>query len=191
MERLTGQTVAEEVPVEVNLVMTDQALFNTDTPSDGDADNRSDADTGSEVDTRSGAGGAGTGEAGAGEPATMIGYGPIPAELARRIAQQAAQADQLWVRRLYTDPETGQLVAMDSRSRFFPAGLAKFLICGTRCVEPRGAMHRSGTATTSPPSNITGRRPRATVRGCAWPATTPNRHPGGPAVPDRRVLGSR
>ncbi len=117
VERLTGQTVAEGVPVEVNLVMTDQALFNTDT--------RPDADTGPDAHAGSDAG---TGEAGAGEPATVVGYGPVPVELARRIAQQAARADQLWVRRLYTDPETGQLIAMDSRSRFFPAGLAKFLI---------------------------------------------------------------
>jgi len=33
----------------------------------------------------------------------------------------------LWVRRLYTTPVTGELVAMDSTARLFPAGLKRFL----------------------------------------------------------------
>ncbi len=33
----------------------------------------------------------------------------------------------LWVRRLYTAPGTGELVAMDSTARLFPAGLKRFL----------------------------------------------------------------
>ncbi|MEZ5191982.1 MAG: HNH endonuclease signature motif containing protein [Nocardioides sp.] len=58
------------------------------------------------------------------EPAHVDGYGPIAAQLARQLV---AGADRAWLRRLYTAPETGQLVAMDSRSRFFPAGLAAFI----------------------------------------------------------------
>ncbi len=33
----------------------------------------------------------------------------------------------LWVRRLYTAPGSGELVAMDSKARLFPAGLKRFL----------------------------------------------------------------
>ncbi|UKA73122.1 HNH endonuclease [Arthrobacter sp. FW306-06-A] len=33
----------------------------------------------------------------------------------------------LWIRRLYTAPGTGELVAMDSKARLFPAGLKRFL----------------------------------------------------------------
>ncbi|WP_244208295.1 HNH endonuclease [Arthrobacter oryzae] len=33
----------------------------------------------------------------------------------------------LWLRRLYTHPGTGDLVAMDSRARIFPAGLRRFI----------------------------------------------------------------
>ena len=58
----------------------------------------------------------------------MQGFGPIPAELARRIARSAAETAGLWLRRLYTEPRTGQLVAMESRSRCFEGGLAEFLI---------------------------------------------------------------
>ena len=48
------------------------------------------------------------------EPAHIDGYGPIPAELARGIVTGAAQADEaVWLRRLYTSPSTGQLVAME------------------------------------------------------------------------------
>ncbi|CAI3800307.1 HNH endonuclease [Pseudarthrobacter sp. MM222] len=34
---------------------------------------------------------------------------------------------QIWLRRLYTAPGTGDLVAMDSRARLFPPGLRRFL----------------------------------------------------------------
>ena len=66
---------------------------------------------------------------GSSEPAHVEGYGPIPAELGRRIALAAATGDaQLWLRRLYADPQDGQLVAMESRRRLFADGLAEFLI---------------------------------------------------------------
>ena len=66
---------------------------------------------------------------GSSEPAHVEGYGPIPAELARRIALAAASSDaQLWLRRLYADPQDGQLVAMESRRRLFADGLAELLI---------------------------------------------------------------
>ncbi|MBF4767209.1 DUF222 domain-containing protein [Nocardioides agariphilus] len=62
------------------------------------------------------------------EPANVPGYGPIPAELAREIVTGACSRDeQVWLRRLYTSPTTGQLVALDSRARRFRGGLARFI----------------------------------------------------------------
>jgi hypothetical protein len=67
--------------------------------------------------------------AGAAEAAHVEGYGPIPADLARRIALTAASSDSnLWLRRLYSAPADGQLVAMETHRRRFADGLAEFLI---------------------------------------------------------------
>ena len=62
-------------------------------------------------------------------PAVLDGYGPIPAALAHRLVRDAV-ADQrslATLRRLYRDPKTASLVAMESRSRCFPKGLAGFI----------------------------------------------------------------
>lgn len=61
------------------------------------------------------------------EPAHLQGFGPLPATHARRLIKQAP-ADVRRVRRLFTAPESGQLVAMDSKARRFPAALADFLV---------------------------------------------------------------
>ena len=53
------------------------------------------------------------------DPAWVEGYGPVDADLARELAK----GDRVWLRRLFADPDTGQLVGMDARSRRFPAGL--------------------------------------------------------------------
>ncbi|WP_211882156.1 HNH endonuclease, partial [Pseudarthrobacter albicanus] len=39
----------------------------------------------------------------------------------------ASPAFAIWLRRLYTAPGTGDLLALDSRARLFPAGLHRFL----------------------------------------------------------------
>ncbi len=80
-----------DVPVEVQLVMTDKTLFGGDD-----------------------------------EPALLQGYGPIPAALARRLVRDTKRA--VWLRRLYTRPSDGALVAMDSRRRIFPDGLRRWLV---------------------------------------------------------------
>jgi hypothetical protein len=59
------------------------------------------------------------------EPARIPGFGPIPSFLARQLVRSA---DKAWIRRLYTAPETGELVAMDSRSRFFPRRLRRLVV---------------------------------------------------------------
>lgn len=62
-------------------------------------------------------------------PAIISGYGPIPAAVARRLVNAAAadQQSRATLRRLYRHPRSGALVAMESRSRLFPKGLAQFI----------------------------------------------------------------
>lgn len=91
VERVTGQARADQVPVGVQLVMTDQTLL-----------------------------------AGGQAPAVVSGYGPVPAGVARALVG-AAPATQVWVRRLYRRAGTGELVALESRARCFPDGLAALI----------------------------------------------------------------
>ena len=62
-------------------------------------------------------------------PARVPGYGPIPAAVACRLAADAAadQRSKATVRRLYRHPASGALVAMESRARLFPKGMARFI----------------------------------------------------------------
>ncbi|MEW1823770.1 HNH endonuclease signature motif containing protein, partial [Arthrobacter sp. NPDC080031] len=105
VERTTG-TPGGISAVEVQLVMTDRTLFQ------GDA-----------------------------EPARLPGYGIVPAAWARTLIAGdqgpaepgrpgepgQAQDLKLWLRRLYTAPGTGELVAADSKARLFPAGMRRFI----------------------------------------------------------------
>ena len=67
--------------------------------------------------------------AGENSPALVDGYGPIPAAVARRLVGTAVtdQRSKATLRRLYRHPTSGSLVAMESRSRLFPRGLATFI----------------------------------------------------------------
>ena len=62
-------------------------------------------------------------------PAVVEGYGPIPAGVARSLVDAAVTDDRsrATLRRLYRHPRSGALVAMESQSRCFPRGLAKFI----------------------------------------------------------------
>ena len=62
-------------------------------------------------------------------PAVVEGYGPIPASVARSLVDAAVTDDRsrATLRRLYRHPKSGALVAMESQSRCFPRGLAKFI----------------------------------------------------------------
>ena len=53
------------------------------------------------------------------EPAQLVGYGPIPAPVARDLIR-ADEQTRVWVRRLFTDPKTGDLAATDARRRTSP-----------------------------------------------------------------------
>ncbi|MGO4650838.1 HNH endonuclease [Arthrobacter sp. efr-133-TYG-120] len=107
VERTTG-TPGGISGVEVQLVMTDRTLFHRDS-----------------------------------EPARLPGYGIVPAAWARAMlvgnegqaepgqagpgGQSADRAFKVWLRRLYTAPGTGDLVAADSRARLFPPGMRRFI----------------------------------------------------------------
>jgi hypothetical protein len=66
--------------------------------------------------------------AGSTDPASVEGYGPIPAESARNLITDALDKDgQIALRRLYANPTSGALVAMESTSRTFPKALAQFI----------------------------------------------------------------
>ncbi len=60
------------------------------------------------------------------EPAELLGGGPVPAALARTMARNRAAT--AWLRRLYTRPSDGALVAMESHRRCFPDGLRQLLV---------------------------------------------------------------
>jgi Domain of unknown function (DUF222) len=62
-------------------------------------------------------------------PAWLDSYGPVPAAIARQLTGDAATdaVAKAMLRRLYRHPRTGQLVAMESRARQFPKGLAAFI----------------------------------------------------------------
>ncbi|WP_406636359.1 DUF222 domain-containing protein [Pseudarthrobacter quantipunctorum] len=99
VENITG-TPGGVNSIEVQLVMTDRTLFQGDS-----------------------------------EPARLAGYGIVPAEWARKAVRAGAAGTgvrdrsdiDIWLRRLYTAPGTGELLAMDSKARLFPPGLRRLL----------------------------------------------------------------
>lgn len=72
------------------------------------------------------------------EPAVIPGYGYISAARARELfAGNPDNPLDSWVRRLYTAPGTGDLVAMDSKARLFSGGLKRFITLRDRyCRTP-------------------------------------------------------
>ena len=89
------------------------------------------------------------------EPAHLTGFGPIPAALARALVIGAADTTtRTWIRRLYTDPITGQPTAMDSKRRLFPPAAQRFLL-----ARDQTWMHPGVRSTIS-----TVRRPHPRIR---------------------------
>ena len=100
VERLTGQTVADEVPVVVNLVMPVEALL------------------------------ARAGEPGRDTPALLNGPAgtgtfAVPAGIARELALHGDAPR--WLRRLFTAPGSGRLMQMDTHQRRFTPTQREFL----------------------------------------------------------------
>ncbi|NHN56002.1 DUF222 domain-containing protein [Calidifontibacter sp. DB0510] len=116
VERLTGQSVASAVPVEIHLVMTLAMLF------------------GAQPDGAAYGQGVETDPDGA---AWLEGYGPIPAAVARAAiagvpdllgpTPQELDRGQAWIRRLFVDPATGQLISADKRRRRFDGAVRRFI----------------------------------------------------------------
>jgi HNH endonuclease len=62
------------------------------------------------------------------EPATIPGYGPIAADLLREWIRDGLDAGvEVSLRRLFAEPKTGALVAMESTKRTFDGNLADFI----------------------------------------------------------------
>ncbi len=63
-------------------------------------------------------------------PAYVPGYGTVPAGWARHLVGAVGEEAEgsVWVRRLFTHPADGTLVAMDSRRRVFDGALRRFLV---------------------------------------------------------------
>ena len=61
-------------------------------------------------------------------PAFVPGYGTVPAGWARQLVSTMGEGASVWVRRLFTHPVDGTLVAMDSRRRLFDGPLRRFLV---------------------------------------------------------------
>jgi hypothetical protein len=59
------------------------------------------------------------------EAAHVLGYGPIPASIAREWVQDADA--QVTLRRVYAHPATGALTAVESRSRCFTTGMKRLI----------------------------------------------------------------
>jgi hypothetical protein len=60
------------------------------------------------------------------EPAHLVGLGPVPAPMARDLLRDNEAA--VWLRRVFTRPDDGALVAMESHRRLFPDGLRRLLV---------------------------------------------------------------
>lgn len=56
-------------------------------------------------------------------PAVLTGYGPVPAELARRLAA----SERAWLRRFFTTPDGERLTGSDPQARRFNAGVRRLV----------------------------------------------------------------
>ena len=62
------------------------------------------------------------------DPAELVGYGPLPAQMARDLITDTTTKTRDRLRRLYTAPGTDQLAAMESHARLFPDHVKKKFI---------------------------------------------------------------
>ncbi|MDN3904405.1 HNH endonuclease signature motif containing protein [Arthrobacter sp. YD2] len=174
VERITGQARADRVPMEVQLVMTDRTLLSGSgepahlqgygivpagwartaaalAASSGDS-NPGVMPGGSSAAPLGDRGAASLGDRAA--PSLPDNTASHPRDVAAEVAGPAG----LWLRRLYTAPGSGDLVAMDSKARYAPESLARFIetrdqFCRTPwCSAPirhrdHIRAHRSGGST--------------------------------------------
>ncbi|MEO7447419.1 MAG: DUF222 domain-containing protein [Humibacillus sp.] len=128
VELVTGHATADEVPVEVQIVITDRALVDGDeTPAHVPGYGPVPAGWARELLSRGLVDGheqpvrtvypGNTGDTGYTGRTGQSGGG-----------ETDAAAASMWFRRLFTHPSTGTLVAMDSTRRLFPAALRRFVV---------------------------------------------------------------
>jgi hypothetical protein len=135
---LTAVAEGTELPIVINLVVSDTVLLGDDT--------------------------------GGGQ---VEGHGPVPGDLLREWIADLAEGDvEVWLRRLYARPTTGELVAMDSRARRFTGALAQFLrLRDQTCRSPwcdapiRHLDHVQESASGGPTSGHNG---QGTCEGCNY-----------------------
>jgi hypothetical protein len=134
--------------------------------------------------------------AGADDPAHLCGYGPVPASLARQIISapdDLARRARVWVRRLFTSPVTGDLVAMESHRREFSGQLRRFLVMRDDvcripwCDAPiRHADHVRRAADGGPTAAHNGQglceRCNQTKEVLGWAASASRAGPGAPVT---------
>ncbi|MFP5312336.1 MAG: HNH endonuclease, partial [Actinomycetes bacterium] len=128
VERVTG-TPGGVAGVEIQLVMTDRTLFQADAePARLPGYGTIPAARARKIALNGGslvAAPAAAGPATAHSPAADI--TPAPGDASGAAGGATRDDLSLWVRRLYTAPGTGELIAMDSKARLFPPGLKRFI----------------------------------------------------------------
>ena len=125
------------------------------------------------------------------DPARVSGYGPVPAAVARKLARFAVfdTASKATLRRLYKHPASGALIAMESRARRFPKGLAGFIaLRDDTCTTPycdapirhtdHATPYARGGATTATNGRGTCAACNYNKEAFGWQATTTT-HPNG------------
>ena len=141
--RITGQAQADSMNVEVQLVMTDRALLAGESdpafvPGYGPVPAQWARDL---VRNQGGAGGEAKGarnrgdgkchktDESQGNGKTQENGGPQECGGSGESGKSGGPAKdgRIFIRRLYTAPDTGELAAMDSRARLFPTSLARFV----------------------------------------------------------------
>ena len=113
------------------------------------------------------------------------GYGPIPAAIACRLVRRAVTDPRSRppCAASTSHPDTGALVAMESRARRSRQGSRGSSRCATTPAAPRTAMPRSATPTTPPPTPTAALPPHSTAGAPARRATTPKKPPAGRSPP--------
>ena len=174
VERVTGQAAADDVAVEVQVVISDHALVAGD-------------ETPAHV-------------AGYGPVPSAWVRDLLTRHLTAQdgtLGEAGARAASTWLRRLYTHPSTGTLVGMDSTRRLFPAGLRRFIVardgtCRTPwCDAPIAhadhvTSHASGGPTSVPNGQGLCVRCNLVKEERGWSATVVH---GGPPHAERGSAG--
>lgn len=117
--------------------------------------------------------------------AVIAGYGTVPSAVARQMVEDAVRDPRACatLRRLYATPAAGALVAMESRARTFPSGLAHFIgIRDQRCRTPycdapirhrdHATPHRRGGKTSAGNGHGTCEACNYAKEAAGWTVTT-------------------